>query len=113
MNLDIFFNWPPGENSARIDLGIPNVDDSNKEYRVGVMPKGQANMIAWHNAGWIHGEDVHNQFQGRVDRGDKVVVEQRLTGEDEEVAARLIVDTERDWPAEAEGPTQANVGWIM
>ena len=112
MKLDIFFNWPPGENSARVDLGMANVEDVQKDFRVGVMPATHPGRIAWHEAGWVRGRNVEGKFQFSVKRGDKVVVEQRLSGE-ENADAKLVIDTDEKWPAEAHGPTHVDQGWTF
>jgi len=113
MRLTIQFNWPTGEDSAIVHLADPNIEDKKAEFRIGVIPKGEKNKIAWHNLGWINGEKVlEEKIEFKTRRGDEVVVEKRNKGQ-ETASWRSRWDVEEKWPAEAVGPSTTFVPWIF
>ena len=110
MQLSMQFNWPTGENTVGVSLGTINIEDVKKEFRLGVITKANPEGVHWHNAGWVAGEEIHDQMKCKVDRGDKVIVQYRTLGE-ENPSGKVVIDTEQEWPAEAHGNAMTHMGW--
>ena len=112
MNLNITFNWPTGEDSASVEMGQPNVNDKDMEFRVGAVQKERPDRIAWHVSGWVLGDRDMGRVTFRVRRGDKVVVERRKKdGQKTETRTEWNIDDE--WPPEARGAALTVVPWYF
>lgn len=109
MKVSIFYNWPLGKDSARVSLGIPNVEDVKYEFRVGYIDEqGQG---GWLEPGWV-GHDEIVKLDGFVKRNWKVRIEKRDKAT-EEIVLRQEIDCVKEWPTEAGGATSVDTGfWI-
>lgn len=112
MNLNITFNWPTGEDSASVELGRPNVNDAGTEFRIGVVHKDHPDKILWHNSGWVVGDRDMEEVKFRVQKGDKVIVDQRKKGT-ERTETRAKWDINEEWPPEARGAALTVVPWYF
>lgn len=109
MKISILFNWPPGENSARVTVGRQTQEDSEKKFKVGVVPKGEKDKILWLRKDPII-DDKIDEFVMDVTRGDKIVVDViEKTGS----SKRGVWDTAEKWPAEATGESSTEVPWYF
>lgn len=108
MSINILFNWPPGQDSARIILGSPNVNDKEFDFRIGVILKNNADKIYWQKE-WISGEDIQD-IAFNVKRGDKIVVERKQRNK-QDSETRNTWDIDKEWPSTATGATSTNTPW--
>ncbi len=109
MKISILFNWPPGENSARVSVGRQTQEDTEKNFRVGIVPKGERDKISWLKNDSIINDRI-DEFTTDVSRGDKVVVDLiEKTG----ASKRSVWDTEEKWPIEAMGASSTEVPWYF
>ncbi|GEM_PF-4693442 len=109
MKLNILYNFPLGENSARISLGMPSVDDKKYQFRIGLID-GQGSG-GWLKPGWVNHDDVAT-LDGMVKKDWKIRLEKkdRDTGE---VVARHEIDCSKEWPAEAQGIACVDTGYFI
>ena len=109
MKLSIFYNWPLGENSARVSLGMPNIDDSKYQFRIGLID-GQGSG-GWLHPGWVNDGDV-SKIDGYVKKDWKILIEKKDKANDK-IVARHEINCANDWPPEAEGGSSVDTGyWI-
>lgn len=101
-----------GRDSAHVTLGQENVNDQNKEFRLGVLPKEHPGKVWWHESGWMRCSETDQDTSTYVKKGDKVVVERRELGK-EEIERMGLWDIAEQWPAEAYGPSTVVVPWYF
>jgi hypothetical protein len=112
MQLSISFNWPPGEDSAVVELGQLNIDDKNYQFRIGVAPAESKDKIAWFSEDWFNGDESMPQIKFTVRKVDTIILEKRMVG-NSNVDSRNNWKISELWPAEATGPTMVHQGWIF
>ncbi len=112
MKLNMRFNWPLGENSAYVSVGMPNIDDLKKEFKIGVIPKAHPKEIQWQDLGWIPGNEIDAKMEFRVDRGDKVVLQYGDLGTNK-AEGGITIDSEEEWPMEAQGAAVTDMSWNL
>lgn len=112
MNLYIHFNFPPGENSAFVEMGFPSAEDERIEFRAGVVLEDDCDKIFWHKAGWVPGNEIFRKINFNVKKGDKVVVERRLLGH-EGADTRNIWDINDEWLANVSGSNTVIAHWCF
>lgn len=112
MQLSVHFNWPLGENSANVELGGPNVNDVNIEFRLGVVPGDQPTMVYWHENEWVVGDEEMQDMKVRVKRNDVVIVERR-NKDTKEIVSRNTWNIAESWPPEAHGASMTVVPWYF
>ena len=109
MTLDILFNWPLGENSARFSLGAPSINDRGHRFRIGIIEKSDKAVVKWLAPGWVsYGET--QKLDGFIKKGDIIIVEKQDETTNKPVA-RISVDSEKEWAAEADGVSSVNQGF--
>lgn len=109
MKISILYNFPLGENSARVSLGVPNIEDAKYEFRIGLID--EQGYGGWLQPGWVTYDKV-SEIDGLVKRDWKIRIEKRdpLTGE---IVTRNEIDCSKEWPSEAGGATLVDTGyWI-
>lgn len=112
MRINIQFNWPMGQDAAGVEIGQPNSEDNNIDFRIGVVPKDQHDKIYYQHVGWIYGQQIASNIKFTVSRGDRVVVERRNHG-NEEILTTNVWDIDKEWPREAYGPSLTFAPWYF
>jgi hypothetical protein len=110
MKLSIHFNWPLGQNAASIELAGANIEDAKFEFRLGVVPGDQPDMVYWHESEWVTGDRDMSDIRIRVKREDTIVVDRRRRDSDE-VISRNKWNVAENWPPEAHGASMTIVPW--
>lgn len=109
MKLTILYNFPLGEDTARVSLGSPNVEDKNFQFRLGLID-GQG-LGGWMKPGWVNHDEV-----GRLDYMVKRDWKIRLGKKDKRtgaIATRYEIDCSSEWTANAQGASCVDTGyWI-
>ena len=109
MKVSIFYNWPVGKDSARVSLGMQNVEDPKYQFRIGYID--EQGDGGWIEPGWVNHDEVE-KLDGFIKKGWKIRVEKR-DKTTEEVVSRQEVDCVQEWPVEANGATSVDTGfWI-
>ena len=109
MKISILFNWPPGENSARVSVGRQTQEDAEKSFKVGIVPNGERDKIVWLKDAPIIDDGI-DEYTTDVVRGDKIVVDLiDKTGK----SKRDFWDTDEKWPIEATGVSSTEVPWYF
>lgn len=109
MDISILFNWPPGQNSARVSFNGSTIDDIEHEFRVGIIKNNEGNKIYWLKPGWVDSDSV-NQIKFDAYSGEKIIVEKRKKGAPE-ILTRNMWDIAEKWPAEASGASSVSIPW--
>jgi hypothetical protein len=110
MKLSILYNWPLGENSARASLGMANIEDANREFRIGVINQGD-DPSGWLQPGWASPDQLVTS-NVLVKRSSILKVEVRNT-DTQEVIGRYEWNCSELWPPEAGGVTSVDVGYTF
>ncbi|MBI2054234.1 MAG: hypothetical protein HYT36_02790 [Candidatus Staskawiczbacteria bacterium] len=108
MTIDIFFNWPPGSNLARISVGQSNSKDLNFMFGIGIVRKNEPDKIYYMGERWIAAEKVNLDFF--VKRDDYVVIERKIKNS-EKIETRNTWDINKEWPPTAIGNMSTNTPW--
>lgn len=109
MRLSIHFNWPPATSSARISFGLPNVEDENYSFNVGVIEASNPNIVKWLKSEHINSVGV-NKMEFDVGRDSKIVV-QKLDKNTKAPLGEHIWDVDHYWPPQAVGGTSTEIPW--
>ena len=111
MRLLILFNWPPGQNSARISFTLSTLEDEKFKFRAGVAKKEDGERIFWLKDDWVD-FNILNSFEFDVGFYDKIIIEKKnkSTGE---ITYRHIWEIEKEWPAGASNRSQVQKIWVF
>lgn len=111
MKITIHFNFPNGQKLAYTEMTYSNIEDAQREYRIGVIHKENPNEIYWHNSGWAILKNTNTDtiaFSAKHD--DKIIVESKKIGT-ERTEGGSELDIETEWPKNAFGPTTTVRTW--
>jgi hypothetical protein len=109
MKLNILYNFPLGENSAQVTLGMASADDSKYQFRIGLID-GQGSG-GWLKPGWVNHDGV-DSLKGMVKKDWKIRLEKKEKGTDN-IVARHEIDCSKEWPVEAEGASCVDTGYFI
>jgi hypothetical protein len=109
MKISIFYNWPLGEDSARVSLGMPSEEDIKYQFRLGVIEGTDSG--GWINPGWVNHDQI-DQLSTSIKKGWKIKLEKK-DKETGKVEAIPGIDSLQEWPNDATGETSVDTGfWI-
>ncbi len=110
MTIFAHYNAPLDQQSATIGLGMPNVEDSNFMFRVGVIKKAIPNEVRWVLPEWMSMEQAVTT-KIIVTREDTVLFDKKKVGD--EKFARNKMDIGSAWPVGATGATSTTVNYLF
>jgi hypothetical protein len=113
MKIAFDYNWPPGNRFVRVSFGLANMEDKTSLFRVGVVRKEDPSKVYYwrRESEWLTHEELQ-KVTFDAQRGDKVTVSKKGT-EKEQIRHRYFWDTEKEWPAEADGGSMTEVPYWL
>lgn len=110
MTIFAHYNAPLDQLSATIGLGMPNVEDVNFMFRVGIIKKTSPNEVRWVLPEWMSAQEAV-VMKIIVTRDDTVLFDKKRAGDEE--FARNKLDIGSAWPVEATGATSTTVNYLF
>jgi hypothetical protein len=109
MKLSLFYNWPVGENSVRVSLGMPNIEDNKYLFRLGLIDEQGSG--GWINPGWVNFNEI-SKLDSYAKRDWKIRIEKKEK-EADHITAKLEIDCSKEWPLDAQSGSSVDTGyWI-
>jgi hypothetical protein len=108
MQLTILYNWPIGEDSARVSLGMSNIEDKNYQFRLSILSKKDNGNDEWLIPGWVNDNEV-NKLDALIKKASFIRVE-RINKETKEIK-RYQFDCSKEWPPEASGVSVTSMSY--
>lgn len=110
MTIFAHYNAPLDQQSATIGLGMPNIEDSNFIFRVGIIKKTSPNEVRWVLPEWMSVQEAV-AMKIVVTRDDTVLFDKKRIGGDK--FARNKLDIGSAWPVDAAGATSTTVNYLF
>jgi len=109
MQLSILYNWPIGENSARVSLGMANIDDVKYQYKLTILDKNDKGEDWWFTLGYVNHDEVHKldtfAKKSSIVRIHKMSKVGGYSGSDYQFYLS------KDWPPEAGGTSVTTINY--
>lgn len=110
MQLSILFNYPLGQDSARISIGAANISDSNYQFRFSIL-SSQNESDQWLSPGWVNHNDI-SKLEGYIKKTSVIRLEKRDQNSNE-IVKRYEWICSNIWPGEADGNAVVSVNFLL
>lgn len=111
MQLSILYNWPMGEDSARVSLGMANIDDIKYQYKLTILDKNDKGEDRWFTLGYVNHDEVHklDTFAKRT----SIVRVHKMSKDGDYSGNDYKFYLSKDWPLEASGASVTHVSYLI